>query len=382
LLSPYRLASEAETAQALAARADTITARVDQLNAEANPGTLLRHGWSVYLKSPKRPRTGLATLGQYELQFEKFARWVEAENKGVRRFNEITSEHATRFVAWMEKGRAAGTVNKYLNLLDLVWRTLSRDAANRITSNPWATDEITREKISKATRGRRELSPVEIKSVIDIASGEMRTLLAIGIFTGLRFGDAVRLNWAEVDFRRGIILTIPHKTARSSGEPVAIPIAPALRRELVALGLRSSGPILPGLAAEYERDRNIPGRKVSQLFEAAGLSRKETIPGRRLPVVRVGFHSLRHSFITNAALLGWPEEVVRRIVGHTSRAVTDRYIHIGVAAVKSLPAMPDPLALPAATELRRDPLPDWAREILEKSTVKTWRRDRAALLEG
>jgi integrase len=323
-------------------------------------------------------------LAGYEGQFENFAKWIAKRAPDCKRLNEVTVKHATDFAAHVEKGRSPSTFNQYMNTLDLVWRTLATGA--RITDNPWRPDRITRKRAStngaKGIPGRRELALPELKAIIDHASGEYRTLLAIGLYTGLRLGDAVRLDWAEIDLRRGVIVTVPRKTSRTSGSTVAIPISGAFRRELEALGPLASGPVLPGLAKSYERDRSTVTVGVLDLFERAGVKTSVAVPGRKRAVMIAGFHSLRHSFITNAALLGWPEALVRSIVGHTSGAVTRRYIHLGVAAVKSLPAMPDPLALPAATELRRDPLPDWAREILEKSTAKTWRRDRAALLEG
>ena len=42
---------------------------------------------------------------------------------------------------------------------------------------------------------------------------------------------------------------------------------------------------------------------------------------------RVGFHSLRHSFVSLCAKAGAPQHVVQKRVGHGSPAMTEHYTH-------------------------------------------------------
>ena len=57
----------------------------------------------------------------------------------------------------------------------------------------------------------------------------------------------------------------------------------------------------------------------------------------------VGFHSLRHSFVSICAQAGVPLPVVQALCGHGSPAVQRHYIHLGQdtvqTAVNSLPAI-------------------------------------------
>jgi integrase len=95
-----------------------------------------------------------------------------------------------------------------------------------------------------------------------------------------------------------------------------------------------------------------------------------------------GWHSFRVGFVTRALAAGMPEELVRRVTGHTAVDVVRRHYF-----------------RPNREEFRREfekAMPGMAmnggksgnermREILEASTVKTWARDKArllALLEG
>jgi integrase len=57
----------------------------------------------------------------------------------------------------------------------------------------------------------------------------MRTLFAVGVYCGLRLGDAARLDWGCVDLVRRVVRVAPAKTARrANGMVVSIPLHPSL----------------------------------------------------------------------------------------------------------------------------------------------------------
>jgi hypothetical protein len=66
-----------------------------------------------------------------------------------------------------------------MNLLALVFRTVKDKA--RLTVNPW--EGIQRKQL--VTHGRRELTIAELRKVTAAASGDLRILLALGIYTGI-----------------------------------------------------------------------------------------------------------------------------------------------------------------------------------------------------
>jgi hypothetical protein len=58
--------------------------------------------------------------------------------------------------------------------------------------------------------------------------------------------------------------------------------------------------------------------------------------------VDVGFHSLRHTFVSMAGNAGVPLSIVQRIVGHTKPSMTGRYFHESDAALSGVvAALPD-----------------------------------------
>ena len=188
----------------------------------------------------------------------------------------------------------------------------------------------------------------------------MRTLLAIGLYTGLRLGDAATLRWCEVDLTRRIIIRIPNKTARRNPHPITIPIHATLAAVLQEAPHESKAEyILPETAAAYLRDSSATSKWIHDHFIACGIrphkpgtgyiteigkdgKPKRVFSGTRA-VVEVGFHSLRHSFVSLCRAANAPLSVVEGIVGHSNPAMTRHYTHTSeaaaTAAVACLPAM-------------------------------------------
>jgi integrase len=129
-------------------------------------------------------------------------------------------------------------------------------------------------------------------------------------------------------------------------------------------GSRPGGPVLPAIAREYNADRSNLSDRLQRVFEAAGIvpariaeSRadhrarmKRAGRARKRAPVKVGFHSLRHTFVSRCAEAGVPAAVVMSIVGHECVAMTQHYTHIGADAARAAVA-----ALPGVGMDRRTP---------------------------
>ena len=382
ILAPFAVRDEVKTLEALAGRIAGRSAELARMEAERTPGLTVAEGWGAYLHAGNRPDTGAATLEQYEVQYDRFRRWLAAAHPEAVNMADVTPDTAREFRAHLEhEKRSPRTVNAYLNLLALVWRVLAEPA--RAAVNPWKAEHVTRRRQEKGT-GRKELSVDVLRRVIEGADGELRTLFAVGLYCGLRLGDACRLTWDEVDLARGAIVTQPHKTAGTSGATVAIPIAPPLRRVLDSIRpAKPRGPIMPELAGLYTRRPRGVVQMVQDHFTKCGVETTATAANRERARVLVGFHSLRHSFVSHAAMSGWPESLVRAIVGHTSANVTKRYLHLSTLAVKSLQPLPDVLAPAAAPPILPAPTTlDWRAEVLrivDTMNSETWKSARDAL---
>lgn len=341
--------------------------------------------WSEYLASPNRPDTGPDTLAVYEGQFGQFVKWIGETHPDVLALRDVTQDIAEEYAGHLNHGRLSpNTFNKHIRVLELVFRVLKRKA--RIEENPW--EDIQRKKLETASR--RELTVDELKTVCQAATGELRVLLAIGVYTGLRLKDAVSLRWGEVDLRRGIIRRVPSKTARRNPKPVIIPIHPSLRSIIEETPQANrTDCVVPETCRLYlsggaGKKRVIDSIQDHFVGQGVKIHKGETGPGTgKRAVVEVGFHSLRHTFVSLCRESNAPLAVVESIVGHSNPAMTRHYTHVGEVAagraVAALPAVigdtrPAPEARDAEAILRE------AQGIAQSLTGKNWREKKAALL--
>ncbi len=264
--------------------------------------------YASFSGSPRRPDCSAGQLKRYAGFLELLADKIG----GTTPVNEIRDGTAEVFARKISGSFAAGTYNKIINCLDLVWRTVVEG------HNPW--EGIVRKR-GAATASRRPLTEAETDKLLDETDGELRVLVAVGLFTGLRLGDAVNLRWESV--RDGAIFVKTRKT----GKPVGIPIHPQLADALGG-GRRSDSPfVMPKLAAEYAKGRDRTSIRVKRAMEAAGIETSaKSKTGRMVPVC--GYHSLRHSFVSRAIAAGVPPHVVQAVVGHSSLAMTEHYDHL------------------------------------------------------
>jgi hypothetical protein len=99
-------------------------------------------------------------------------------------------------------------------------------------------------------------------------------------------------------------------------------------------------------------------------------------------VVDVGFHSLRHTFVSMCREANAPLSVVESIVGHSNARMTQHYTHTSIEAAQSavalLPAVTgDMVALSKPTGRTRHEL---LRELIESMTAKNLREKKSAAL--
>jgi len=390
-VAPFRLKGEGRTLEAVAARLGGVQAQIAKIEDEA-PATSIFDGWQAYIDQHNRPDTGESTLGVYELQYEAFARWyaenyperTDSDKKRIRwQLRDVTQEQAERYAGHLLKRVSASTFNRHINLLTLVWRVLEETA--RLSVNPWK--KIGRKRFQ--VHSRRELTLEELGRVCEAAQGEMRLLLAVGIYTGLRLGDAACLDWGSVDMMKGIISVVPSKTARRSQKRVTIPIHATLFALLADCPEnRRKGFVMPKTAERYHVFDGALAKDVAKLFQSVGIETRSETKGQRARV-DCGFHSLRHTFVSLCAAGGIPQSVVQSLVGHGSPAMTQHYTHIGIETAKNaVDLLPDVTKEPATANTETEAKPDAPLQVdatalmatLRGMTAKTWKADRDKLV--
>ncbi len=333
----HRLGNEVDVLEGVAAKISGRKSEMKKIEDE-QPATLITDAWQLFLAQPGRPDSGTQTLSNYRSRFEMFVKWMGKEFPGVKELRQITKVHAAKYVSTLPGTVSASTFNRHLNALSLVWREL--EEPSKLTSNPWTA--FTKKKF--IPHSRRELTIEELQKVVAASKGEMRLLLALGVFTGLRLRDCACLPWSSIDVVRQIISVIPSKTARRSQKRVIIP----MHRDLLLMLLeipdsQRKGFLLPATERRYHQFDGAVSKDVAKLFESVGIETHATLDGVKRKRAECGFHSLRHTFVSLCASSGVSQSVVQSLVGHDSPSMTKHYTHIGLAtaqnAIKTLPSI-------------------------------------------
>ena len=357
--APFQLKNSAEKDSALADKAAGLAAVSDALRSSARSkrdafrkatALPLSDAWRAFDDSLFHKEWAQTTHDLNETRVEAFLAWMRKRHPEIGTAREVTTEHASRFMQEIRKAHSGKTFNDYRAILLQTWDGLRKVDAAAVTENPFRSIE----RAERRSHTRRELTVEELAAVIAATDGEMRLLFAVGIYTGLRLGDAVRLDWGDVDLVRGFVSVVPSKTARHETR-VKIPLAPVLRALLEETpARRRRGPVLPGLRGVYDESNMNLVRRIQAVFHKAGIdtqtdTAQRNKDGTPRKAVDVGFHSLRHTYVSLCANAGVPLAVVQSIVGHTSPAMTRHYFHESDDALRgAAAALPDVVGAVAA----------------------------------
>ena len=396
IMRPFMASSRADALAVVQAKLSDERTQILMEHDEANPPLAIAEAWDAYLAAPSRPDSGAKTLRQYESHADQFLAWTKEQHPPALFMRDVSRNIAETYATHLTKRElSANRFNKHIRFLELMFRALYDKA--RLTLNPW--ENIRRKR--QSPQSRRELTVDELRRVCSSTKGEMRLLLAIGIYTGLRLGDATTLRWGEVDLKRGVIRRIPNKTASRNPKPIHIPIHSALAAILNELPQKGRGDyVLPETAASYLRDPSIITNSVRALMEANGITvhkpgtgfktvtdtdgKKKQVHSGTRACVEVGFHSLRHTFVSMCREANAPLSVVESLVGHSNPTMTRLYSHTSelaaVSAVNLLPAVMGETA-PGKTPPALPVSVDNIRALAESMTGKNWKAKRDELLK-
>ncbi len=384
LTAPLRAGKRADQIQALTASLKQAEAVEVQAVEDAAPILPIVEAWEAYLQNPDRPDSGDGTLRNYAGHWKRFCEWIKKTEPNTHCLREITHKTAQDYAATLNGGTVSpNTYNKHTSFLKLFFRVLLDDAG--LKENPF--EKIRRKNLK--TESRRELTLAELKEILETASGDLQTLLYLGTFTGLRLGDCCTLKWGETDLDRGLIRRVPNKTAKNR-KPVLVGIPAALHKKLSETPkTKRKGYVLPRFAELYTY-RNETGRlskqpfvsnEIQKIFTDCEIQTHKEGTGKgtgKRAVVEVGFHSLRHTYVSLHAEAGTPQAMIQANVGHSNPSMTAHYTHVNEAAARQVACV---LTLNAAEETVQK-VPDWIKEKLQGMTAKNWKQIKTDLLKG
>jgi integrase len=370
--------NEVKTLRSIQHAIDDKQTEIASLKAEQNPPLPLSQAWSTFVRSTERHQCGKSTLRDYESKWSIFEKWMQRERRNVTTLQGVDCDVVQAYLENLnQSGVANATFNGHLNVLRYIFRILKDKG--QLVENIWEKPKTK----PLVTQSRRELTIDELKVVCDKAKGELRTLFCIGLYTGLRLGDCATLRWCEVDLRRNQIQRVARKTALRSPKPITLPIHPSLFTVLNLIPANERKDfVLPRMADIYlNGSRSLVTTEIQRHFDDCGIETTRERENGVRRVVEVGFHSLRHSFVSMCRSSGVALSVVESLVGHSSVDMTRHYTHTSQLAAQNavalLPSITGHTEPTKPTNQTRDEL---LRELIESMTTKNLRDKKAAAL--
>ena len=289
----------------------------------------------MFTKQPAQRDIQPATLRSKHQKVKKFRKWMNERHPEIRSIHEVTERLAAEYMGNLST-KAGQTRNNTLSALRGIWDALRIPLG---IGNPWMavkrvearhvahkafTDKQVRDIFGKA---------VERNAASQDSSGFWPTAIAIGYYTGLRFGDVCELSWDEVDFEKCRLVVLQNKD-RKKVKPVVHPFrkefAEILAKRWEAMGKPDEGFVWPEMAKMYKSSSRELYDELGELFKAAGIkTRRKAVAadGARVEeeVKEYGFHSLRATFATVLTDAGAMRSDIQDLIGHSSLEMTAHY---------------------------------------------------------
>lgn len=194
-----------------------------------------------------------------------------------------------------------------------------------LNSNPLAGFKIVR--VGNEPR-IRFLTDEEISNILGLCDQELKDVILTFIYSGLRAGELLFLEWEDVDFERNVI-KVQEKDiwTPKTYERREIPISPVLKRLLLRRKLISSNCFV-FCKSSGDREAEKKKRKPTQGSSYRILFRKYKNILLQLGIEDVGLHTLRHTFGSRCAMSGIDLPTLAKMMGHSSIKTTMIYVHI------------------------------------------------------
>ncbi len=232
--------------------------------------------------------------------------------------SEITDNETAEYVARRRAHVANASVNRETQLLKRVLRraetTWKADTGEAIN---W------RELMLPEPAGRiRELRSDEEDRLFQHLRQDMHPLVRFGLLSGVRWMNAARLTWSQVDFdNREIVFRT--KSKRPGGEVHTVPITQAM---LVLLAEQRGNHPIYVFTYVCKRSRGLRRKDQRYPFSKNGWRKDWTRALEAAGIEDFRFHDLRHTAATRT-LRGSNLKVVQEMLGHSDIGTTARYAH-------------------------------------------------------
>lgn len=263
-----------------------------------------------------------ATLTYYRSKVAGFLQWL---NNPALSIALITDDHVRRYREAEKAHLAPRTINNAIKTLRMAFESARKKGL--ITDNP--AEDIRPLKAAPTTR--RPFTLDELRSLIEVADDEWKSMIRFGYYLGgQRLSDVASLRWSSIDTAK-LEATI---TTRKTGRIMHCPITPPLLDHISALSVPSDprAPLHPRAFDTLKRTGKVSGlsNQFADILASVGLAEgrgdhKSRNRGRTKTRAKLSFHSLRDTATTALKSAGVEGAIAQELVGHESAAMSKIY---------------------------------------------------------
>lgn len=272
--------------------------------------------------------------GNYDFKERAWRLFKEAT--GINNLSTITGSHVQKYIKYLKsseitgvvkrksKKRTLNTVAKYVGACKTVFNATIDFHTCPI--NPFSRKGPTVSEVKKATLNRQPFTEFEIKLLIDNMNGWMKVVAVIGKFTGLRFGDVIKMEWERVSFEKQMILPmITSKRGRwVNGFPIVDSEFWSIMNNWKKMSLvedEEGKYLFPIRRAQYlsNRTKSYPVGDWNRVMKRYVQCFNES--GRKIK----GFHSFRSFAVTYLRNLGMSDGDIIKFTGHADVKMLEVY---------------------------------------------------------
>lgn len=212
----------------------------------------------------------------------------------------------------LAKGRAASTVNHYLNALSQLYQIASNEWGLKL-SNP-----IVGIKRMSEPQGRMKRLSTEAENTLLYCCNQnnfdhLAHIIVVAIETGMRSGEILSIRWEDVDFVNRRVLLRHTK----NGDSRQVPLTNRVKAVLERLPSRETGEVVFPYCCWAIR------RHFANTVRQSAKSHK----GAQNPFIGLRFHDLRHEALSRLSDKGLNVMEIAHISGHRTLAMLRRYTH-------------------------------------------------------
>lgn len=230
-----------------------------------------------------------------------------SQYKKVKDIREITPLVVDGYKNWLlQKGKKNNNTNRLVNCIKAMMRRA--EDWELVEKKSWHTV-----KALKVPKGRILFyTTEEINKFLDIVPDNWKLIVLLGCRAGLRRGEIVNLDWADIDLTRRLITIQPKRDWQpKTCECRDIPISNDLLK--IIKNLKGSGAV--ALTSKGKR------------FTFSGITAHFAKYVSKLKL-KGSLHTLRHTFASHLVQNGVDLYTVSKLLGHSSIKTTEIYAHL------------------------------------------------------